>query len=86
MKRTMNKETKETNTQCTVETKTKTKIQQNDKKQLKKEKKKKRKKRKKSFQSILNDILKPKRNCEEKDKQKILQSTGGGNYQKVVHI
>ena len=49
-------------------------------------KKKRKKKKKQSYQSILNDILKPASSNEDKYKEKILQSIGGGNHQKVLQI
>ena len=54
--------------------------------QHKKKKKKCKKKKKKSYQAMLNEILKPKSSNEDKYKDKILQSTGGGNHQKVLLI
>ena len=43
---------------------------------------KKKKKKKKFFNSILKQILKPKSSGTEKDKQKILDATGGATFRR----
>ena len=60
--------------------------EQNTTIQHKKKKKKCKKKKKKSYKAMLDEILKPKTLNEDKYKDKILQSTGGGNHQKVLLI
>lgn len=54
--------------------------------QHKKKRKKCKKKKKKSYQAMLDEIIKPKTLNKDKYKDKILQSTGGGNHQKVLLI
>lgn len=49
-------------------------------------KNKKKKKNKKSFDYILKQIMKSKSSNTEKDKQKILNATGGANFSKVEKI
>ena len=61
-------------------------ISNNEQRCENKKQKKKKKKKKESYKSIMKQILTSKSNAQEKDKQKILNATGGAKFVKVSKI